>query len=1427
MRLIPGKTRVKIELFRGITLGDIVIVAVMVGLAVTVFFSTIFAKEYIAFGIVVLGVILVVRINDQPNYMLLISMVRYLSYFKKYRKKRSAAKIAAEGAEEGKADGGADNSGDELSDNMLPVRHRLSPDGTADENADTAEKTVADTAEKTDADTAEKADADTAEKADADTAEKTVADTAEKTVAGTAEKTVAGNAEKTVADTAEKAVADTAEKTVAGTAEKAVADGAEKKPGAAKASSAKDYKKIPDIGDIMPFTGFKDGFIDYAGKYLGAVIEISPVEFRFFSEHRRNASIEVGLGKVIRSLRAPHSANIVKIDRPIIYESFLKKEYANLEELKASYRKGFLSEEELKSRVEIQYDRIYSIRDICFENKVIQPFYYLVLFNSDKTYLEIDVDAAITSLRQGEMPARRISDEKELAIFLRYTNYMDFDENEIDSIDPKDYIRWAMPDSLSFTSKRVDINNIVTHQMRVISYPSSVGDAWLAGVMSIPATKVMVKFTPIDKARSVRTIDVSLSELRVQLGSTFIDSKRIELESHIATLEKLLATLQLDNESLIMVNIYVSMFDGVKTAEWGHKEQMERSSLPMISDMKKTVRRHWLEQGMKLSPMDFAQIETFIASQVSAYDPFKAAGRPMPSNTVAAMYPWIFAHVSDEGGIRLGTQDGVPVFINFFRRDSERVNSNMVIIGKSGAGKSYGTKSLLTNLASEDAKIFILDPENEYMELAHTLHGKMINVGNSTAGRLNPFHIIASLDDSDDGTAAAAKGTGFLSHLQFLEEFFRQILPDLEKDAFEYLISLIERLYTNFDITMETDLTKLGPLDYPVFDDLYDLVLEDFQRNNVEYIRKILQSLINYVSKFAAGGRNSNIWNGPSSITTDENFTVFNFQSLLANRNTTIANAQMLLVLKYLDNEIIKNREYNRRYGLNRKIVVVIDEAHVFIDTKFPVALDFMFQLAKRIRKYNGMQIVITQNIKDFVGSEEIARKSTAIINACQYSFIFGLAPNDIDDLCRLYEKAGGINEVEQDQILTAPRGMAFTVMSPSSRSTFKISVPQTMVDMFEQPDYQTHYFNGEEGAAIWEKFIAGSREEHDANAGNRISGYVYETREEEDTADVVTYSELSEDEAEALAPEDPKHRAKAGASGDDDGEAVSFSEDDGEETAVPDAPAAPAVPVQTVPAAPAVDMASIVDTIRSELKREMTVQIAEQIIDQSVARALAGGASQGVVRPAAPLEKKPAEEKSLDDDLFDFTYTDGDAADDDDFDFDFDGDEENEPDELEGFDDDGSPEASDDLADLDDLVDDDDDDPDDLDDDDLDDLDDFDDDDDDDDDELDEDDLNDLIIEEDDDDEDEEPDDFDSLDELDEPDDIDDEDKAVSQGASETGGEGPGFNLGAVLSKHLQDYRNKSLDERMKETNVRNMIITIDDLDKYIKDMRKKRYEK
>jgi len=401
-----------------------------------------------------------------------------------------------------------------------------------------------------------------------------------------------------------------------------------------------------------------------------------------------------------------------------------------------------------------------------------------------------------------------------------------------------------------------------------------------------------------------------------------------------------------------------------------------------------------------------------------------------------------------------------------------------MIIGKSGSGKSYATKTILANLAADRTKMFILDPEQEYETLTKNLGGKVIDVGTNKSGILNPFHIMASLEDIDnmqqdikEATELAEEGNEedveiegsgftnktFYTHLQFLEQFFKIILQGISSDAFELLNTLIVELYHSKGISEKSDLTKLGATDYPIFDDLYALIEKKLKTEKDQYLKTNYLVLKTYIQKFATGGRNSDLWNGPTSIVTDEVLITFNFQTLFASKNNQLANAQMLLVFKYLNNEIINNKKFNEQYkktyglDIKRQVVVAVDEAHMFIDPDFPVALNFMAEMAKRIRKYQGMQIVITQNVKDFLGTQEIQRRSAAIINASQYSLIFQMAPNDMSDLLKLYSSAGGINKTEQDRIVTAPRGRCFLISGPISRQFVDIvALPTCRVVMGE-----------------------------------------------------------------------------------------------------------------------------------------------------------------------------------------------------------------------------------------------------------------------------------------------------------------------------------------------------------------------------------------
>ena len=795
-----------------------------------------------------------------------------------------------------------------------------------------------------------------------------------------------------------------------------------------KRYSLKFDDSASDIKTLMPFKDIQDGFIVYQDYYAG-VLQIDPREFRLLTGYRQDQIIDLYFGKLIRSISGHSKASLVKIDRNINLEEFILSEERKKDELKKIFDAGDMTENELFARERIIDDRINLYKNLNTTNKISKPYYYLVVYDKDQNAIKEILNGGEKSLFDAGMSSK-ILNNRELAVFLKYNYTNNFEENDVKVLQDSELYKWAIPHNINFTSTTTSFDGVETLNFTIRNYPLNVLNAWGYKLFNIDNTKVVMNLQPYEKNKAVRMIDRSLQELISQSDYAYKASSIIDKQTHIDTLVNLLRLLQNDNETLFSVNIHITVYKG---------------EFEDIRSVRKKIRSILSEQGFDVVENFSRQNKAVISSNLSMYDAIIDTQRAIHSSSVAAVFPFVLSNLMEEKGSIIGQSQGYPVIVDFFKRNKERVNSNMVIMGKSGSGKSYATKTILSHLSAENCKIFILDPEDEYSTLAKNVGGKVIDVGTAIQGRINPFHVITTLESDEEGIV-----NDFSVHLQFLEQFFHEILPGIDPQALEYLNNLIVDLYASKKINSSTDFSKLKAKDYPIFDDLYDLINTRLSKAKVDYDVNNLRILLNFVSKFAHEGRDSNLWNGESKLTVKENFTVFNFRSLLANKNGVISNAQMLLVLKWLDNEIIKNRDFNIKHNTNRKIIIAIDEAHVFIDPKFPVALDFMYQLAKRIRKYNGMQIVITQNIKDFVGSQEIIRKSSAIINACQYSFIFSLAPNDMDDLCTLYDKAGRINETEQDQIVNNDRGNAFIITSSTSRTNIEIVASNKVSAMFD-----------------------------------------------------------------------------------------------------------------------------------------------------------------------------------------------------------------------------------------------------------------------------------------------------------------------------------------------------------------------------------------
>jgi hypothetical protein len=727
--------------------------------------------------------------------------------------------------------------------------------------------------------------------------------------------------------------------------------------------------------------------------------------------------------------------SIVKTKKPMVLDGMAAYEDYRYNTLNDMADRGLYSPAELDSRSPVFEERLQAIRYMNDTEKIIKDHYYIVVYDRDRDALNNTVNGIVSQLESSATPIyTNIVQGDQLYVFMKSTFCQDFDEREVELLSMNEKASWVYPDEVKFNMNSTKIDGESFKYFTITDYPIEVPNAWAYPLFALDESRVVVNIAPVDKYKAEKDLDKSLMEMEIKLGKDMRSSQKIDAQQHVETLKELLKSIKGSNENLYNTTIHICAKDAVK----------------------KEVRAVLRQNGYKFTENFARQVDAFISSNISMLDVYdKTAGRGIQTTSLAASFPFISTTLHDERGIYIGYNQ-YPVFANFFARNNERVNSNMMIIGKSGSGKSYCTKTLLTNFAADNTRVFILDPENEYEILCHNLGGKIIDVGNSTDGIFNPFHIYPSLE-AEEGES----NDSFNEHLQFMEQFYRLILPGISTDAFEMLNSITAELYRRKGIDSTTNVAELQPSDFPIFDDLIEMVDDMIENEQNEYHLKNLQTVRMFIEKFGTGGRNSNLWNGYASIQTNENFVCFSFRTLVSNRNDIIANAQMLLVFKYLDSEIIKNRDFNLKYFADqeleedhRRVICAVDEAHVFINKKFPIALDFMAQMAKRIRKYNGMLIIITQNIKDFVGSEEIAQQSTAVINACQYSIIMSLAPADINDLITLYRNAGGINKEEQNSIVTARRGQCFLITGPMNRTTVQIEALNVAKDLFNNPNY-------------------------------------------------------------------------------------------------------------------------------------------------------------------------------------------------------------------------------------------------------------------------------------------------------------------------------------------------------------------------------------
>ena len=774
-----------------------------------------------------------------------------------------------------------------------------------------------------------------------------------------------------------------------------------------------------DLKDIK-----ENGLIEYSGGYFGRVIKVGQKNFGIEDVVQQNIDIDY-LANALKMLDGTQCADIIKIDRPVNLDNFAQDLFGRLAEMKESVD----GEEVREIKTAILRERIDRIDKMNNIRKQYLSDYYIVVYGRNELDLENTTINVASEINKCGLNTKLLG-RKETAIFLKYSFSRNFDEREIKEIDEEKLVDWIKPKNVEFKANSYTMDGTQAAVFAIADYPLRVRNAWGADVFNIPNTKVVLHVKPVDKFKAIKRIDKCIGEMETKQILSEKASEANSAETHRETMNALLDSLQTENESLLDVTLTITAYNYLDDDNY-----------------KKSVRRAIMTGNFKPSNLYGLQIEGFKSSAISPVSTLKNYERGINSSSLAAVFPFVRTFVMDDGGIMLGENkaNGFPFIFNMWKRGNLYQNSNGMIIGKSGSGKSFFLKSLIANEWANDTRVIILDPEAEYLTLTKNLSGNLIDVGNAKEGRINPFHIYKIL--TEDGLPADPVVT-FNTHLKMLESFFKIVFVGANSDVIELINNLAVEAYARKGIYETTDCTQLNAEDFPLFTDLLAVLREKNKEETDSLTLRDMRTAELYLQKFVSG-RYSDIWNAPSTLKVNADLIDFNFQSLFANKNNTVANAQMLLVFRFIEQEVINAREANKS-GKNLRTLIIADEAHLFIDAKFPIALDFFFSMSKRIRKYNGSFIPATQNIADWNANEELRSKTSAILKNSQYTFIFKLSAPDMKDVLDVYKAGDSFNADEQRMIISAVTGQVFFIGSTELRTNVRITTGEYIKSLFE-----------------------------------------------------------------------------------------------------------------------------------------------------------------------------------------------------------------------------------------------------------------------------------------------------------------------------------------------------------------------------------------
>jgi type IV secretory pathway VirB4 component len=354
--------------------------------------------------------------------------------------------------------------------------------------------------------------------------------------------------------------------------------------------------------------------------------------------------------------------------------------------------------------------------------------------------------------------------------------------------------------------------------------------------------------------------------------------------------------------------------------------------------------------------------------------------------------------------------------------DSGLGDANLLIMAKSGGGKTFMAQMFLLMMARANPQISIIERGDSYRPLVELMGGRVIDVKLDGDETLNPW-------DLPDGETIPTK-----EKIAFLKNLARHMIgdsPGSDDSLLDTLLSdAISRTYKRCAIRYSNPT--------PTFTDLREELVQ--WRDEERMQRTIDEARLAAIKLRAWTGEKgiySKLFDTHTTIRLDNNWLFFNVEGLSSDARLETAMSML-----------IANTVASRAHGnLGRPSVTVLDECWSLLDS--PTLAPEVVQLFRTARKRNGSVWGISQTVEDFVGTELQPREHGPGILKNASTKIIGQQPGDASPLVNhLSLNQVALNEVRR---FSAPRkgisADALLVLGEKAETTQTIRIVPTSLD--------------------------------------------------------------------------------------------------------------------------------------------------------------------------------------------------------------------------------------------------------------------------------------------------------------------------------------------------------------------------------------------